>query len=560
MASTDRRILVTGSTTFNGVDFVEIANDAETVLNVHFLNAVKVKGNLKVTITGGESIPTVAVIAPGAWLPADSGHLVFQVRVASPGDFSNYTLTIKSDQLDSGLDPYFATSVFSFKARCPSDLDCQAATVVCPTPASDAPPIDYLAKDFLSFRQALLDFSALSYPDWQERSEADFGVMFMEALCSLADDLSYTQDRIAAEATLQTATQRRSVVRQARLVDYEPSPALAAWVLLQFDVKPGTKGIAPGMVVSAQGPDGTPIPFETGITRPSDDGTTALMRASLADRTDPTTGQAVPPSLVNPLWNRGIQPYYWHDDSQRCLLAGAVQMYVVGHGFKFYPGQPLLIETLVQGDAPVRQIVNLLDTGPGAPAVELWDPLYLPADQSQPSASHSSPMGVPVTQIFWRPQDALTTNRDLTQTTLAGNLIIATQAKTQAPEILEFPCQRRRCDWMGRWLSFRTGPNDSPASPSLRVTLYTLRLAPAGVDSAGRSNRIGAPEVVLRVGNIAQPCCKRRARSPTHETFRAMSNLLDALATTEPGFHPRCRPLFSRWRQPRQRRALRLRR
>ena len=64
------------------------------------------------------------------------------------------------------------------------------------------PPIDYLAKDFLSFRQALLDFSALRYPEWQERSEADFGVMFLEALSALADDLSYTQDRVAAEATL----------------------------------------------------------------------------------------------------------------------------------------------------------------------------------------------------------------------------------------------------------------------------------------------------------------------------------------------------------------------
>ena len=48
-------------------------------------------------------------------------------------------------------------------------------------------------------------------------------MMFLEALSALADDLSYTQDRVAAEATLMTATQRRSVVRHARLVDYEPS-------------------------------------------------------------------------------------------------------------------------------------------------------------------------------------------------------------------------------------------------------------------------------------------------------------------------------------------------
>ena len=52
--------------------------------------------------------------------------------------------------------------------------------------------------------------------------------MFMELLAAVGDDLSYLQDRIAAEATLATATQRRSVVRHARLVDYEPRPATSA--------------------------------------------------------------------------------------------------------------------------------------------------------------------------------------------------------------------------------------------------------------------------------------------------------------------------------------------
>src|SRR5262249_48105437 len=124
--------------------------------------------------------------------------------------------------------------------------------------------INYLAKDFLSFRQALLDFSALRYPAWQERAEADFGVMFLEALSALADDLSYTQDRVAAEATLVTATQRRSTIRHARLVDYDPVPAIGATVMLQFDVQDGVSEIPAGIAVSAPGPDGTPIPFETG--------------------------------------------------------------------------------------------------------------------------------------------------------------------------------------------------------------------------------------------------------------------------------------------------------
>ena len=46
----------------------------------------------------------------------------------------------------------------------------------------------------------------------------------MEALAAIADELSYYQDRVAAESTLLTATQRLSVLRHARLVAYEPAP------------------------------------------------------------------------------------------------------------------------------------------------------------------------------------------------------------------------------------------------------------------------------------------------------------------------------------------------
>src|SRR4029079_13533480 len=100
------------------------------------------------------------------------------------------------------------------------------------------------------------DFSALRYPAWQERSEADFGVMFLEALAAVADDLSYQQDRIAAEAWLETATQRRSLVQLARLVDYEPRVATAARTMLQFQMAVGG-AILPGVVVGALAPDGS---------------------------------------------------------------------------------------------------------------------------------------------------------------------------------------------------------------------------------------------------------------------------------------------------------------
>jgi hypothetical protein len=166
MASHDRRAAVLASTVVNGIDFVEIANSQQTSLVVHFLNAVTVllSPTEAPTISGGETIPTVTVlpVQPSGW-GWDDGHLTLTLPVAAPGDFSIYTLRIFA----SGLDPFFDHVGFSFKAGCPSDLDCQPQTAPCPPLAGNPPPINYLAKDFLSFRQALLDFSTLRYPSWQ---------------------------------------------------------------------------------------------------------------------------------------------------------------------------------------------------------------------------------------------------------------------------------------------------------------------------------------------------------------------------------------------------------
>ena len=100
----DRRAKVLKSTFFNGIDFVEVANDAQTILNVHFLNGVELKRTLTAppTISGGEVIPTVAVLPINAatdW-GSDEEHVVLTLHVAAPGDFSNYTLTVASPNLD----------------------------------------------------------------------------------------------------------------------------------------------------------------------------------------------------------------------------------------------------------------------------------------------------------------------------------------------------------------------------------------------------------------------------------------------------------------------------
>ena len=431
-----------GSTEFNGIDFVEVATEDQKNLHVHFLNAqVIVKGTISnVTIAGGETIPTVSVLDleqindNSHWMTDSAGRpIILKLSVDKPGDFSRYTLTLES----SKLDPFFSQATFSFKINCPSDLDCATPPITCPPTDVDIPPIDYLAKDFLSFRKALSDFSALRYPDWMERSEADFGVMFLEALCALADDLSYTQDRIAAEASLDTATQRRSIVRHARLVDYEPRPATAARTWLQFDVT--ADSIPAGLRVSAQGANGETIDFEVG---------TGLRD----DRTE---------YPVRPEWNRGIEPYYW-DDSQQCLRAGATEMWIIGHGFDFQAGQALMIETQgrTSADPPIREIVHLRKSV--EPEDETSDPLF----DNQP-----------VTQIFWKFEDAMQVDHDLTRTVLAGNLLPATQGRryTETFTIPMEPTNPSSSISRSTPLALvRTGANHSPDTPSLQY-LYPLR-------------------------------------------------------------------------------------
>ena len=416
----DRLALLLASTTLNGIDFVEVNCQDETHPLVHFLNTVPLAATLatpqQITISGGESVPAVPVqpVAPGDWSFDEDGRPLLQLTTPYAGDFSTYQLSIAS----SALDPYYASVAFSFKAECPSGLDCAPPAESCPL-TGDNPQIDYLAKDFSSFRKALSDYSVRAYPNWVERDEPDLGMMLLELLSSVADDLSYQQDRVAAEATFATCTQRRSLVRHARLVDYEPAPATSAQVLVQLDVASGP--VPPGALLLAPRPDGSTLGFEVG--------------ASLVD---PVTGGVSTLALaVDARWNAAdhtgsggwrILPYYW-DDSKSCLRAGATEMWVAGWGFGFtvgvpledVPGLALLIDTAAPSplDAPIREVVHLIG------AVEETDPLT----------------STQVTHLSWPAAEALQFDHDLTDgmTHLAGNLLPASEGRRSSEQFVVQP-------------------------------------------------------------------------------------------------------------------------
>ncbi|MET0622220.1 MAG: baseplate J/gp47 family protein [Pyrinomonadaceae bacterium] len=96
--------------------------------------------------------------------------------------------------------------------------------------------IDYLARDYDSFRQSLLDLVPAKLPEWTDRSEADFGVALVELFAYMGDVISYYQDRLANESFLATAQERRSVINHLRLVGYEMAPAAPAAASLSLVV------------------------------------------------------------------------------------------------------------------------------------------------------------------------------------------------------------------------------------------------------------------------------------------------------------------------------------
>ncbi|MBO0201253.1 hypothetical protein, partial [Vibrio alginolyticus] len=61
-------------------------------------------------------------------------------------------------------------------------------------PQRAEPALDYLAKDYQSFRRLMVDLIAERNPHWQERLPADLGMTLVELLAYAADYLSYYQD------------------------------------------------------------------------------------------------------------------------------------------------------------------------------------------------------------------------------------------------------------------------------------------------------------------------------------------------------------------------------
>lgn len=385
-----------GQFLLNGIDYLEVQAD-QTTLEVHFIHPLpgQVGGfppdsdalsEKNVLIKGGVRVPDIRVTG------VESIGRVLKVRVNVSGDFSNYTLCLVgspgSPNPPKKFDKQLSEVDFSFKINCPSDFDCKS-TRVCPVEVFPEPHIDYLAKDYASFRSLILDRLSIIMPDWRERSPADLGIVLTELLAYVGDYLSYYQDAVSTEAYITTARKRVSVRRHARLLDYPMHDGCNSRVWVCIKLPPGNDpvllrkedvNINQRTKLLTHCDQAAAIPWEKWEMINLDHGTEIF--EPLHDVT------------LYPAHNH-ISFYTWEDD-ECCLPKGAVRATLKDDGLKIQKGDVLIFEELrgpengeeADANPAHRQAVRLIDVSYGT------DPISL--------------NGQKIAEIEWNAQDALT--------------------------------------------------------------------------------------------------------------------------------------------------------
>jgi hypothetical protein len=467
----DRRNAISAQNLVTGIDFIFVAPD-QVHLDVFFLNdPLALTAPLASLLASQVRIYTdlagdVEVVTIG-WVISD-GRNVLQVTTAVPGGFRPYRLIID----DVRIDPFFNDVPFDFKANCPSELDCKRRQHECPLETPFDFPVDTMARDWWSLRQALLDFASQRHPDWKDRLEADVGVMLAEIMAHLGDEMSYTQDRIAREASLESASQRRSLRRHARLVDYEIHDGLGAtgWLDVQM-TGGGMQIITAGADVWAQSSSGV---MTDGVFTPT------RIRFEIGRGLADTLAGGV--NRVNAAIN--AMPAHLWDESETCLPIGTTEMWVDGHHAADLP----LDDTT--HEPPGRWVVIQTDpSDPSLPARRHLARLVTVTDEIDPLAAilGTSPN---VTHLVWEPEQALPFEVDLEAScTVHGNILPITAGQTQ---VTRFSIGPSGIEAVPRAIE-RSGPNGSFAY------LYTLPdPGGEGLVRAGSSDpRAADPEVHL---------------------------------------------------------------
>ncbi len=125
-------------------------------------------------------------------------------------------------------------------------------------------PVDVLRHEYDADGKPIID---RLYPlsGLTARTPDDPAIALLDAWATVADVLTFYQERIANEGYLRTATERRSILELARLVGYRLRPGVASSVYLAYTLEPDARVEIPAgsRVQSLPGPGELPQSFET---------------------------------------------------------------------------------------------------------------------------------------------------------------------------------------------------------------------------------------------------------------------------------------------------------
>jgi hypothetical protein len=433
-----RKAVVLGNPALNGIDYLEVLGfDAEplglqpqTILIVRCLKAAPAgltPGN--VVIAGGESITgivatflTLASTPAGsslwpAWmtlaqesyfnaLPRATEILV--IGASAAGDFSPYTLRLvnsaaqaqedpfKVTEALTGFDPQLTEVEFYFKVECPPFFDCKPQPPDCPPNLPAPPAINYLAKDYGSFLDIILDRLRQLLPAWGATSEADLGIALAELIAYVGDRLSYKQDAVATEAYIETARSRVSLRRHALLVAYHIHDGCNARVWMQVQVN-------------------FPVDLKTGVRFFT---SAPVMPKTLAgnERAALDAGVIIFESMQHARLfpEHDEMSFYTWGEADCCLPKGATEATLLGTFDKLQSGDVLIFQEMVgpltgnPADADMRHrcAVRLTKVATkDAAGNPLVDPLFEKGTGNPITSAAQQP--TPVTEIQWSTDDAL---------------------------------------------------------------------------------------------------------------------------------------------------------
>jgi hypothetical protein len=559
-----RRAAVRRRQDLNGLDYLDVSSD-QLMLTVYFLGkapAQLLRGpdertaeyqkrmSEYVRIEGGRRIREIRAIEVSVHQALDprTGDVDpelddwMDVRLDKYGDFSTYTLRMTGVE---AIDPRYDHIDFSFKVDCPSDLDCLPADT-CPPPRLEEPDINYLAKDYASFRQLMLDRLALLMPEWKEQHVPDLGIALVETLAYVGDHLSYYQDAVATEAYLDTARQRISVRRHARLVDYRMHEGCnaRAWVCIETaDSFTGDNALDPRKVYF--------------ITRNQDDpqarGT--VLTAEALQQVEDRRYEIFEPVTTNriSLYQAHSEIHFYTWEERECCLPRGATSATLQDGEAVRP-TPVDLEDLSR--APVAALPSMRTASPTGQAVEYERRLHLEAGDvlifeevigpQTGSAADADPLhrhavrltkvtrtedplnSRPLIEIEWSQEDALPFPLCISALTdtahgchynenvsvARGNVLLVDHGFTWPSEDLGIvPCAHTQaeCDCEDHLseISFLPGRY----RPQLSRTLLTFR-QPLPADDLQRGRIVSAAQLIRQEMRLALPQVTELASAP----------------------------------------------